>query len=321
MDRVTLPLPTSVYAADDLAVLALRVRHADGCQWAVAGDVLTLVTPSLTWTADLSTQTLGALVTALTAAGFEVAYQNPDLVHLSALVLREGSGDQAASNGDHLSAYTAPLAVLQAAMGRVLAAGRASVPQALAQIILPDATAEWADLFGLVYGIPRPAGMGDLDYTQHIIAEVTRLRSNPAAMWRNLEHLTGLDFEIREPWKEIGFLSDAASPLSGNKHLQGAPIYEYHTLQIRHVGGVPFADVMMQVLADKPAGTVLLAPAVLIDEIRVTGPSASYFAVLWRQAVRHTFVYWNTTTWTNGWDDRRWTENLIPISITGLPGS
>lgn len=158
MDRVKLPL-FSVFNTDPLAVLALRIRHAAGCQWAVVGDTLTLVTPNLTWSTNLAAVSLGGLINLLVAEGFEVAYQNDDLLHLSALVLLEGTGNQADSNGDQLTAYTAPLTVMQAAMGRSLAAGRDSVPHALAQMILPDATAEWADLFGTVFGVPRENGL------------------------------------------------------------------------------------------------------------------------------------------------------------------
>lgn len=316
MDRVILPLP-SIFARDPEAVLALRVRHADGCEWRVAGDTLTLTTPSQTWTADLAGQTLGALAFALVAAGFEVVYQNDDLLHLSALVLLEGSGDQAVSNGDHLTAYTAPLAVLLAAVGRALAAGRAAVPMALAQMILPDATAEWADLFGEVLGIPRPTAMTDADYTAHLIAEVTRLRSNPVAIMRNLRRLTGRDYAVREPWKEVAYLS--VSALSGAHHLQGAPIYQYHTLQVQSLGGTSWAAVMAQVAADKPAGTVLLAPAVLMPEIRVAGLDEQRLAVMSRYTVRTFTVFWATYPWAGQWDDRYWADNALDVVITGLP--
>lgn len=316
MDRVKLPL-SSIFDADPLAVLALRIRHADGCVWRVAGDTLTLVTSGLTWDADLSVVTLGGLVNLLVADGFEVAYQNDDILHLSALVLLEGTGNQADSNGDHLTAYTAPLAVVQAAMGRSLAIGRDSVPQALAQMILPDATAEWADLFGEVFGVPRVAGLSDSEYTTHIIAEVTRARSNPVAMRLNLLRLTGRDYELREPWKEVAYLG--LSRLSGDHHLQGAPIYQYHTLQVRSLGGTEWPAILEEVTADKPAGTVSLPPAVLIDEIRVLGPYESYLIVPWRTAVWHFFVYWNTTAWTevSAWDDRQWASDVRPILMTG----
>lgn len=162
--------------------------------------------------------------------------------------------------------------------------------------------------------------MPDGEYTAHIIAEVTRHRSNPAAIRLNLLRLTGRDYELREPWKEVAYLSQ--SRLSGGHHLQGAPIYQYHTLQVQSLGGCDWSEVTEQVTADKPAGTLLLHPATIIGEIRVTGMAVAHLLLVNRVAVRHITVFWNTSAWTEGeWDSRRWSENARNIAMTGLPGS
>lgn len=344
MDRVSQALLGhlhGVFDPDPAPVLALRVRHADGASWAVAGDTLTLHggdTPSV-W--DLNDYSLATLATALTAAGFEVVYLNPAVSHLSALTLLEGAGDQRNSNGDHLSIFTAPLAVLLAALGQALGEGRAAIAAALAQLILPNATHEWADLFGEIFGIPRrgtvadspyfdlanliaqynPSGTSgheytlyaawevffgnllglprnpgesnqhyhdrlvydalqrpalslpplelDAVYTARIIEEVKRSRSSPAAILRNIRRLTGHDLALREPWQEVHYLSQSA--LSGLDHLQGAPIYEYHRMQLVARRGLDWTPVLREAEADRPAGTLMLPPATHMPPLYLDG--------------------------------------------------
>ena len=344
MDRVSQALLGhlhGVFDPDPAPVLALRVRHADGATWAVAGDTLTLHggdTPSV-W--DLNDYSLATLATALTAAGFEVVYLNPAVSHLSALTLLEGAGDQGNSNGDHLSIFTAPLAVLLAALGQALGEGRAAIAAALAQLILPNATQEWADLFGEIFGIPRrgtvqdspyldlarliahynPIGTSgheyslhaawevffgnllglprksgesaqhyhdrlvydalqrpalalpplesDAVYTARIIEEIKRSRSSPAVILRNIRRLTGHDLALREPWKEVHYLSQSA--LSGQDHLQGAPIYEYHRIQLVARRGIDWTPVLREAEADRPAGTLMLPPATHLPPLVLNG--------------------------------------------------
>ena len=345
MDRVSQALLGhlhGVFARDPQPALALRVRHANGCAWTVQGDLLTVQTGGDRWQWELRDFRLNALADALTGAGFEVVYLNPAVSHLSALTLLEGTGDQGDDNGDHLSIYTAPLTVLLAAIGQALAEGKAAIAIALAQMILPQSQAEWADLFGEIFGIPRqgtvsaspyldlakllsrynPVGAtgheqtlysawevffgnalgvtsrpgespqhyhdrlvyetqqrayqntapeeADAAYTARIIAEVQRSRSNAAAMLRNIQRVTGHDLTLREPWKEVFFLSQ--STLSGADHVQGAPIYEYHRIQLESRQGIDWAPVVREAEADRPAGTLMLPPAThpwpfVVDEV------------------------------------------------------
>jgi hypothetical protein len=334
MDRVSQALLGhlhGVFDPDPAPVLALRVRHEDGATWTVAGDTLTLQAGDESSTWDLNDYHLASLATALTAAGYEVAYLNPAVSHLSALTLLEGVGDQDVSNGDHLSIYTAPLAILLAALGQALGEGRAAIAAALAQLVIPNATQEWADLFGELFAIPRrgtiadspylrladlvahhnpsgttdhaytlnaawetffgnllglpraagesaahyhdrlvyaaqqrsieplPALETDTDYTARIVQEVQRVRSSPAAMLRNIRRLTGHDLALWEPWRELHVVSQ--SPLSGTDHLQGAPIYEYHRIQLVARSGIDWTPVLREAEADRPAGTLMLPPA------------------------------------------------------------
>lgn len=330
-----------VFSPDPEAVLALRVRHPESASWTLEGDILTLQAGDAPSVWDLNAYSLGTLAAALTAAGFEVVYLNPAISHLSALTLLEGSGDQGDSNGDHLTIYTAPLAVLLAALGQALGEGQAAIAAALAQMILPNATHEWADLFGEIFGIPRqgavqdspyvdlarfitrynPIGTtghewtlnaaweqffsnllgvvrqpgesaqhfqdrlvydaqqrpaltlppleADAAYTARMIEEVKRSRASPAAILRNIRRLTGHDLALREPWKEVAYLSQSA--LSGQDHLQGAPIYEYHRMQLVAQRGIAWTPVIREAEADRPAGTLMLPPATHMPPLFLDG--------------------------------------------------
>jgi hypothetical protein len=322
----------SIFNSDPEPILALRVRHPLGAAWVIDGYELTLtVDDALSTVWDLEAYSLSALASALELAGFEIVYLNTAIGHLSATTLLDGAGNQDLSNGDHLTIFTAPLMILLGALGKVLGEGRAAIPLALSQLILPDATHEWADLFGEIFGIPRrgtfqdnpyldvsqriaqynpvnstgheltlrgaweqffanilavsrqegePAPLfharliyealqraasgnqealeADAVYTARIIKEVQRARSNPVAMAGNIFDRTGARVSMREPWQERHLLSISA--LSGADHLQGAPIYEYHTLQLTSPVGLNWARILTEAEADRPAGTLLLPP-------------------------------------------------------------
>ena len=331
----------NIFSPDPDAVLALRVRHPEGASWTIEGDILTLRAGNAPRVWDLTAYSLSALAAALTADGFEVVYLNPAISHLSAMTLLEGRGDQGDSNGDHLTIYTAPLAVLLAALGQALGEGKAAIAAALAQLILPNATHEWADLFGEIFGIPRqgtvqespyldlaqfiarynPIGTtghewtlnaaweqffanllgvarhpgesaqhfrdrleydalqrpaltlppleADAAYTARMIEEIQRSRANPAAILRNIRRLTGHDLAVREPWQEVHYLSQSA--LSGQDHLQGAPIYEYHRMQLVARRGIDWTPVIREAEADRPAGTLMLPPATHMPPLFLDG--------------------------------------------------
>jgi hypothetical protein len=364
MDRVSQALLGhlhQVFDPDPAAVLALRVRHNDHATWSVTGDTLTLQVGETLSAWNLNNYTLASLADALTAAGFEVPYLNATISHYSALTLLEGSGTQNATNGDHLSIPTSPLTLLLAALGKTLGDGRAAIPLALAQLILPDATNEWADLFGEIFGIPRrgtlpdnpyralagqivrynPSGThghqqalhlawecffgnllglppqagespehyhdrliyearqrqpltpppveGDAVYTARISQEVRRARSSPAAILSNIQRLTGHILTLWEPWRELHVLSQ--SPLSGSDHLQGAPIYEYHRLQLVAQRGIDWTPVLREADADRPAGTLMLPPATKMPPFTVTVPSVTL--TLGRAGIGADELRWN----------------------------
>ncbi|NCU21737.1 UTRA domain-containing protein, partial [Candidatus Falkowbacteria bacterium] len=176
---------------------------------------------------------------------------------------------------------------LEAALRRMgLGACRATVARLLARLPTP---AE-----GRVLGLPRNPGESnqhyhdrlvydalqrpaltlpplelDAVYTARIIEEVKRSRASPAAILRNIRRLTGHDLALREPWQEVHYLSQSA--LSGLDHLQGAPIYEYHRMQLVARRGVDWTPVLREAEADRPAGTLMLPPATHMPPLYLDG--------------------------------------------------
>lgn len=285
MDRVADNLRSrlhSVYAQQPEKTLALRIRHAGGLTWEVAGHVLTVAAPIGVAELDLRDYTIGSLANALLVRGYSVEYRNEDIDHLSAIILMEGAGDQDLSNGDHLHAYTSLLWCLLGGTGMPYGDARSAVTSALRQLILPQSRNEWADLFGAIFGIPRDMGESDAAYTQRIIWEVQRRRSNPFAISANIDYRTGYSVSVREPWQEIFMLSE--SPLDDEYHLQGAPIWQYHTAQLVATTGVDWTRVKREANADRPAGTIFLDPAthypprgIIVDGLELTA---------WQESVR-----------------------------------
>lgn len=274
MDRVARQLAArlhSVFDPDPDAALALRVRHPERASWRVEGDTLTLSVSGSSIEYHLAQWTLSELAAMITNDGFEVISLHPELAHFSARILIDGHGSEDISSGDHITAITSPIAILLSALGQELRLGAETIVAALRQLLLPHSTGEWADLFGGIFGIPRLPSEPDEHYTARIIDETLRHRSNPAAILRNIKRLTGRDLEIREPWKEVAYLDQSA--LSGSDHLQGAPIYEYHTMQVVARQGLDWVPVLREVNSDRPAGTIMLPPAThpwpwLNDEIK-----------------------------------------------------
>lgn len=305
------------FASADEAVFATNALAQVWSTWRVADWQLTIEGTGGSMTFDLRTLTLASLAAAIEAAGYAVWVLDSTLAPLSATLLLDGSGDQDTNDGDHLYAMTTPLALVLAGSERWYAAAEADIERALAQLILPGATLEWADLFGGIFGLERFAEEADADYTARIIAETLRTRSNPAAMLRNIRRLTGLDLSIREPWKEIFILG---SSRLGHRdwHLQGAPIYQYHTLQvIADAGGVDWDRVIAEVDADRPAGTLLLSPATQRRSnafVRVEFPRQ-------QPSVEHTALRYchvpdlSGASWDGDWDDRIWATQLIAFPI------
>lgn len=177
-----------VFDKDPGQVLALRLRYSGtSMTWKVADGVLstTVVGGSgVSLVVPLQGYTIGSLCTFLAAqTGYSVPYQDLSTISgRSALVLIDGSGDQDASNGDHLYGYTSVLWAYMEAIANELTLIRAAISEALLQMAANTASGEWVDEHGGYYNVPRNTDELDAAYAARIVAEVIKARGNNIAI-------------------------------------------------------------------------------------------------------------------------------------------
>lgn len=242
------------------ADLALRIRHPDGAKWLVADEVMTVTAGALERIYPLAGRTFGSLAAALQDDGFEVPTLSTQWMTRSALAAVEGSGDQAASNGDHIYAFTSLLwAVLSGYAGETREAGL-QVVQALRQMVLTDAEGEWLDLWGKLYNEPRRSGEVDADYAPRIPKEAFRIRVNALAIEQAIKDHTGKDVAIEEPWGSMFRLDESA--LSGSHRFYNGEYVGFHLIRPVSRESIAWDDVLAVIERNRAAGVIVLAPEV-----------------------------------------------------------
>jgi hypothetical protein len=192
-----------VFNKDPAQFLALRLQYDGQMTWQVQDAVLTTSVVGGSGGAlsvDLSQYTVLGLAAFLTAQpGYNVVYvDGSDNGALGAAVLLDASGDQNASNGDHLYGYTSVLWSFYEAMARELQAAKAQIDQMLLQMSTRTASDIWLDELGGYYGIPRDVGEPDNLYGPRIIAEVLRPRGNNVAIEMAIKVFTGQDTTVTD---------------------------------------------------------------------------------------------------------------------------
>lgn len=303
-EPVTRYLPR-YFKRDPAARMAIRLTAPAPAVWEIVEDRLTLTWGAETRTYDLLDYTVGSLVDALQAEGFTLERYDQDLLALGAIILLEGRHDLSTAGGTDLFGFTNLIHSLTRPVERAWGEIRDAIPEAAAQVSLAEADGDWLDRHGLLYGIPRRAGQDDAAYRQHLLDEVNRPRDNPRGIEQTLRRWSGHDIQVREPWQEIFTLS--ASRLSGRHHLQGAPTYQYHTMQlVASEGGIDWAPLQAIANADRPAGTLLLWPLEILDPWVVPYPAASLAIGLNREDDAVSTTYWANSLWDGAWDERRW---------------
>lgn len=250
---------------------AVRLRAPAGttAPWEIRDERMTIAWGDQTRVFELHDHTVSALVDALQAEGFvlDPGYDHL-LLALGAVVLLEGRGTLVDFSGTPFYGFTSLLHAITRPVEREWRLFHAAIPEAVDQESLATADAEWLDVHGALYGIPRPTGMADAAYRAHLRAEVFRPRNTPRGLEHSLRRLGYPQVRVREPWQEMHYLSTDAT-LSGAHHLPGAPIYEYHTLQLTANAHQAWAGPLAQAEADRPAGTVMLPPATLLPPTRL----------------------------------------------------
>jgi len=252
-------LPQYLRGAPPRGRPVVRVRTPAPTTWCIARETLTLAWDGQTRAYDLLTYTVATLVDALQADGGVLEWFEPAHYARGAVTLREGAGTAAAVL--EWSVDTTVLHSLTRPVEAALEAISAATPDLAQQVSLDGADADWLDAHGRLYGIARPSGMDDAGYRAYILAAIMRPRNTPRGMEQNLRQLgDGTVVQVREPWQEIVVLSDTAV-LSTDQHLQGAPVWQYHTLQLISPSAHDWPRWLEIANADRPAGTLLLDPA------------------------------------------------------------
>lgn len=180
---------------DPERVLAIRVRHATSLTWQVSGGVLSITTPGGTTNIALSDFTVGELRDELLAQGLDVPYFDAVLSDRAAVILLDGSGDQAESNGDRLYVYTSLLWAFMGAYGAELEIIRSVIQSIPDQMRLPTSRNEWLDFLGDWYGLPRQDGESDEVYSQRFVADVLKPKCNNVAIQDALATRFGLTLD------------------------------------------------------------------------------------------------------------------------------
>lgn len=189
-----------VFDKDVHAFTAFRVRHtATDFSWSIADRIMTGRSGGAElFSVPLEGKTIRALLEHLaTMPGVTViGTSTPEQIGLSACALMDGSGRQAESNGDHVKAYTSILWAYLDAVAVELVAAKAQIAEALRQMSVKTAEAEWLDEWGGYFGFPRENSESDQDYATRIIAEVLRPRGNNKAIEIGLRDKFGQESRV-----------------------------------------------------------------------------------------------------------------------------
>lgn len=259
-----------------------------GCTWSIADGVLTATRteegqPPVTVTAALSDHTIAGMAQYLAGHGFDVVLQaDPAQGLLSALALMDGSGDQATSNGDLVTAYTSLLWAYLEPIARELAIAEDAIVQMLLQLSTKTASGEWLVLLGTFYAVPKFDGETDASYSTRIITEVLRPRGNGIAIAEALKQATGQDVTVTdvtiygEPVPNYGgtYIHDGSEVHNATSK----PVYGLFDVLVGYdlVNGGPLAafidQVRSQVARLRDAGTHLRSLLLTGSLLNDTGP-------------------------------------------------
>ena len=266
-----LRLLNRVFDRSPRAVLALRINapanSPGGLRWKIAEapalEDRTLFVqcsglPDLT--VRLEGRTVASVRDTLAARGIVLAYSNPDpeVLNLSALALVPGEGEEWRSNGDHLHVHTSLLWSWADPVGRWLDRSRLDIGEMLRMLVVRQSGGAWSELWASYFGLRRRGAETDDRLNLRTEYEWRRPRNNARAMELNIRVLTGSAVEVREPWKEMMVVS--GSVISGDHHLPNEKEFAYHRAQLRSRAFVDWDLAGEEAEADRPAGTLLLAP-------------------------------------------------------------
>lgn len=232
--------------------LAFRLTGPGLCSWAIADELITVTNGTLVSTLNLNQYTVGQLTQQLALAGFTVENISSEFVGMSALVLTEGDGTT------DVPAFTNDLWSLFSGFAKEVRAASLQVPQALRQMRIPDAEAEWLDVHGKLYDQPRQANQTDESYAVAIPREAFRIRVNALAIEQAVFDATGKAVVIEEPFEFMFRLSE--STLSGPDRLYDGTFVGPCLIQPSTRMPIDWSDVLPVIQRNKAAGVIVLSP-------------------------------------------------------------
>lgn len=175
-----------VFDKDARAFVAFLLQHTSPAfRWQVSERVLTgFDGDSPLFSIDLTQHTIRTLLNALAAEpGVTVLSRaSTEQLGLSACALIDESNSPSLSNGDRVHAFTSILWAYLESVAVELVEAKRRIGEALKQMSVKTAEAEWLDEWGGYFGFPRKEGEADAAYSQRIIAEVLRPRGNNKAI-------------------------------------------------------------------------------------------------------------------------------------------
>lgn len=86
------------------------------------------------------------------------------------------------------------------------------IPHAATQLLIPQSSEDWADLWGDVFGIARRPDEADGHYSPRIVEETIRQRPQPHALIDIVQQALGITIVIRNMWQSILLMNAFAVP-------------------------------------------------------------------------------------------------------------
>lgn len=221
--------------------------------WAIVDKTLTLTNGHDSWPFDLTDVTVQQLVDQIRAAGFPIEFDAPEFAGVPASVLLR---EQGKTDLDPIKAFTSLLWGLFSGYAGELDIASQQVREALRQMVIGTAEAEWLDLWGALYAVPRLPGELDAAYAARIPREAFRLRVNARGIEQAILDATGHDVRIEEPWREI-FTLDQSSLSGGDKLYDGVNV-GYHLIRPETRDFVDWSAVHAVIDRNRAAGVLVL---------------------------------------------------------------
>jgi len=243
---------------------ALRLGSNGALSWLIANGKLTITEDNGLVTDFPLTGTIGDLAKALAKTTIEVKYFNADVQHLSAGTLIDGSGLESESNGDLLSIFTSTLWAIMDAYAVELDAADNNIDEAIADLYINSATGEMLDIWGQYFADPRQIGEADSAYSQRIIVDTLRPKSNKYALINAAKAIFGSKIDIYEPWQDLFFLSESSLD---NQHTYDGDMWSPYVFrpQLRAQQNINWSGVTALFEKLRPAAVFQLPPEFIPD--------------------------------------------------------